>query len=146
MVNAEADEVDAIVAGTRSRNRGNSNVGSTISAAVDIGNGDDDDGDDDDDLDAAHLDGNNGGVVGSSNADLSNRNPNHNGNADAGAAAGTHTLTHTPSQSSDELLSSSANLLLEPAGNVVNLTRQHDADIFRTTGKYRRHFYLFSLL
>ncbi|XP_054089877.1 uncharacterized protein LOC105221417 [Zeugodacus cucurbitae] len=37
-------------------------------------------------------------------------------------------------QGSNEMFSSSANLLLEFTGNIINLTRQHNGDIFRTTG------------
>ncbi|XP_053965992.1 uncharacterized protein LOC128868192 [Anastrepha ludens] len=52
----------------------------------------------------------------------------------AAAAVESGNTMHIPIQHGDELLSSSANLLLEPTGNIVNLTRQHDGDIFRTTG------------
>ncbi|XP_029408035.2 uncharacterized protein LOC105230656 [Bactrocera dorsalis] len=54
-------------------------------------------------------------------------------NYDAGGGtADTGTLTQT--HGSNEIFSSSANLLLELTANIINLTRQHNGDIFRTMG------------
>lgn len=55
---------------------------------------------------------------------------------DGDGAVDSPTLTHITNRGNDEIFSSSANLLLELTGNIVNLTRQHNGDIFQTAGEY----------